>query len=125
MRDDLHDEESPIAQVLRYVKDIRSGKIKKKNGRSFGPVDNVAFYCYIIADLTDTLKESATLSNLSPTPDGKGYFGYNAVLKAYIEIISYDKLIGDAKKRNQIFFDKLFHPLSQETGLSNLAKQTD
>lgn len=28
-------------------------------------------------------------------------------MNAYIEILSYDKIINDAKKRNRILFDKL------------------
>lgn len=31
--------------------------------------------------------------------------------KAYVEIISYNKLMIDAKKRNRILFDKLYLPL--------------
>ena len=48
------------------------------------------------------------------TPDGEGFFGYNPVKGAYIEIISYEKLVKDAKKRNQVLFDKLFRPKSDE-----------
>jgi hypothetical protein len=46
-------------------------------------------------------------------PDGQGFFGFNNNLKAYVEIISYDKLLEDAKQRNQILFDKLRMPLSE------------
>ena len=40
-----------------------------------------------------------------------GFFGYkdSDELNAYIEIISYEKLLEDAKKRNRILFDKLFN----------------
>ena len=110
-RDDLRgDNKNPISQVLRYVSDIKSGKVKKANGRSFGQVENAAFYCYVIADITDSLIEDAEYASLIRTPDREGFFGFNASKGAYIEVISYDKLVRDAKKRNQVLFDKLFRP---------------
>lgn len=104
----------PVEQVLRYVKQIREGKAKLANGRSFGDVKNTPFYCYIIADLTDSLIEKAETMSYTKTPDGEGYYGYNQNRNAYIEIISYTKLLHDAKKSNQVLFDKLFEPKSSE-----------
>lgn len=111
MRDNLQAEGSdPIKQVLGYVNDIKSGSVKRASGRPFGNVSNAAFYCYVIADLTDTMKEDAKYAGLTETPDGEGYFGYNSSFGAYVEVISYTKLVKDAKKRNQVLFDKLFEP---------------
>lgn len=110
-RNDLTDDDkNPITQVLNYVTNIKSGKVKKANGRGFGDVNNAAFYCYIIADLTDSLNQDAENAGLIRTPDREGFFGWNAPKGAYIEVISYDKLVKDAKKRNGILFDKLFKP---------------
>lgn len=51
-RNDLATEETdPITQVYDYVTDIKEGKVKKSNGRGFGNVQQVAFYCYVIADI--------------------------------------------------------------------------
>lgn len=108
------DDKNPINQVLNYVDDIKSGKVKKANGRDFGEVQDVAFYCYVIADMTSSLKKDAANAGLTRTPDKGGYFGYNAPRGAYIEVISYDKLIKDAKQRNQVLFDKLFEPKIEE-----------
>ena len=114
-RDDLAaDEKNPINQVLGYVADIKAGKVLKANGRGFGNVQNAAFYCYVIADITDTLATDAENAGLNKTPDGEGYFGYNVPRGAYIEVISYDKLVKDAKKRNQVLFDKLFRPKADQ-----------
>jgi hypothetical protein len=44
------------------------------------------------------------------TSDGQGFFGYNPGVGAYIEIIDFDKLVQDAKRRNRILFDKLGIP---------------
>ena len=115
-RDDMRkDDANPINQVLRYVKEIREGNAQKGNGRPFGNVSNTAFFCYVIADLTDSMKTAAENAGLISTADREGYFGYNANRNAYIEVISYDKLIKDAKQRNNILFDKLFRPKVHET----------
>ena len=114
-RDDLATEETdPITQVYDYVTDIKEGKVKKANGRGFGNIQQVAFYCYVIAGTTPSLKKSAARAGLVPTQDGEGYFGYNPTVGTYIEVISYDKLLKDAKQRNRTLFDKLFEPKSKE-----------
>ena len=114
-RNDLaSDDKNPINQVWGYVNDIKLGKVKKANGRGFGNVQNAAFYCYVVADMTESLALDAENANLIRTPDGEGYFGYNSTRGAYIEVISYDKLLKDAKKRNQILFDKLFNPKAND-----------
>ena len=114
-RNDLATEKTdPITQVYDYVTDIREGKVKKANGRGFGNIQQVAFYCYVIADITSTLKKSAARAGLVPTQDGEGYFGYNPTIGTYIEVISYEKLLKDAKQRNRALFDKLFEPKSKE-----------
>ena len=113
-RNDLADDDkNPINQVLRYVAEIKSGRAKKSNGRGFGNVESIAFYCYIIADLTDSLIEAAENAGLTRTPDRQGFFGHNSARGAYIEVISYDKLLSDAKKRNEALFDRLFRPKSE------------
>ena len=111
-RDDADND--PVLQVLKYVRNIKDGKIKKKNGRDFGDVSRVAFYCYVIGDLTPSLKESAESRGLTQTQDKEGYFGYNPTYGAYVEVISYDKLLKDAKQRNKALFDKLFEPEAKD-----------
>ena len=72
--------------------------------------ENTSFYLYIIADITEQLKKNASSYRLNRTVDDMGYFGYNDSrdINAYVEIISYDKLLSDAQKKNRILFDKLF-----------------
>ena len=70
---------------------------------------NAPYYCYIIADLNPQLQRRAKTAGLTPSPEGpvSGFFGYNSNYNAYIEVVSYDKMISDAEKRNTAFFDKL------------------
>lgn len=111
-RDDGNND--PVLQVLKYVRDIKAGKIKKANGRDFGDVSRVSFYCYVIGDLTQSMRDSAESRGLTETQDNAGYFGFNPTYGAYVEVISYDKLLKDAKQRNRALFDKLFEPKSKE-----------
>jgi len=39
-----------------------------------------------------------------------GYFGFNEPHKAYIEVMSFDRLVNSATERNRAFFDKLGLP---------------
>ena len=50
--------------------------------------------------------------DLQVTHDHLGYLGYNKGFKAYIEVISFDRLVNLAKERNKAFFDKLGLPMS-------------
>lgn len=112
MRADYDDESNPIAQVYEYVKKIRNGTERDKDGRPIRVTMNTPIYLYVICDLTPSMMNHAENFNLHPTPDGEGFFGYNNTSKvnAYIEVISFDKLLNDARKRNKILFDKLFYP---------------
>lgn len=110
----------PVRQVLRYVDDIKAGKVKKANGRRFGDVSNVAFYCYVIGDLTPSMHDSAKGAGLILTQDREGYFGYVPSYGAYVEVISYDKLLKDAKQRNQVLFDKLFNAKANDLAYPEL-----
>ncbi len=120
-RDD--NENDPVWQVLKYVRDIREGKIKKDNGRDFGDMSRVKFYCYVIGDLTPSMKDSAVGRGLRPTQDNEGYYGYNEGIGAYVEVISYNKLLKNARQRNQVFFDKLFDAKAEDLAHPDLAGQ--
>ena len=39
--------------------------------------------------------------------DRRGLFGFNDALGAYVGVMSYQKLLDDAKRRNQVLFEKL------------------
>lgn len=111
-RNDYDDGKTPIGQVLRYVDEIRSGKVKRADGSTIEAIpDTVPFYCYIVATLTNKLVRDALERGFVPMPDRQGYFSYNPNYKSYIEICSYRKVASDAKKRNKSFFERLQIPL--------------
>jgi len=108
MRKDFsEDDENPFAQVYGYIRDIRAGNKSDIEGRPIDAPIGVPGYAYIICDLTKQIRALAQDHALLPTPDGMGFFGYNPNNQTYVEVISYDKLLGDALKRNRILFEKL------------------
>lgn len=111
MRDDYDEKENPITQVLDYIVLLRSGKAKTRTGRPIsGYMESIPIYVYIIADLTESLTKLCDSRDFIATPDREGYFKYHDKYKAYIEILSYNKLYTNASQRNKVLFEKLFKP---------------
>lgn len=109
-RDDYSDKNNPVTQVLKYVDLFRKGEaIKNQKGRIIKPIsEKTRFICYVIADLTDSLRNIVRMSPIGmPTSDGRGFYGYSQPHNAQIEIIPYEKILGDAKLRNEAFFNSL------------------
>jgi hypothetical protein len=105
--------EDPVDQVYRLIREIKAGHFKDKNGREIKVQSSqIPAYAYVICDTTKEVEIIAENKGLLPTPDRLGYYGYNANLSAYVEILSYTKLLRDAKKRNRILFDKLHLPVA-------------
>ena len=79
-------------------------------GRPIPNSELIPGFCYVIADLTQTMETRCKMKGLKVTSDKMGYFGYNDNYNAYIEVISFDRLVNAAKERNRAFFDKLGLP---------------
>lgn len=109
-----NDTKSPINQVWEYIDLIRDGRKKKANGQAFSVTDGTIFRCYVICDLTAKMRNHCLNAAMTPMADNLGYSGYNPGRKAYTEVISYSKMLADAKKRNEILFEKLFTPKVSE-----------
>lgn len=100
--------EDPVQQIVRYVNDIRDGKYNTPEGRKMLVAENTPFYGYVVCDLTP--KVEAWLErekDFKPMPDRLGWFQWMGNINLYVEVISWDKVLKDAKMRNQIFFQKL------------------
>lgn len=108
-RTNYTDADNPIVQACRYVEKIRQKKYEMPEGIETIKInDNTPVYIYIVCDLAEKISEFAKMAGcLTISPDGEGYFGFHKDYHAYIEVISFKKLITDAKIRNKIFFKKL------------------
>lgn len=103
----------PIEQAIDYLERIRQGGVMTSTGRPIPSLQNnvVPGFCYILADLTPSFEKRCRIHhNLKRTSDGQGYFGYKDNVNAYVEVISFGRLVNMAKERNRAFFDKLGLP---------------
>jgi hypothetical protein len=112
MREGYNEGENPINQVTGYIRKIKESRILDERGRPVPVTENMPFFVYIICDMTQKIMEFSEDAAFRKTADGLGYFGYNPNLNSYFEVISFDKLVNDAKKRNAALFEKLQLPLS-------------
>jgi len=113
MRDDAKEGEkdNPIEQALNYLERIRQGDATDPKGRPIPAPNDIPGFCYIICDITPTIKQRCkAMGCLQEAQDKMGYFGYHPNYKAYIEVISFNKLVQQAKERNRMFFQKLGIP---------------
>lgn len=105
------EKKNPIDQVISYIRTIRDNKATDRLGKIIDFTGNgTKFYAYIILDFNSSVKQILDDKDYTKTPDGMGYYNYNKNYNAYIEVISYQKLLKDAKIRNRILFDKLGIP---------------
>lgn len=95
----------PAQQVIQRFVEIKNGNVQDIDGRRINPT-GLRFFGYLIADLTPSLKFQMEM-NYHPSIDGEGYFKTLTGGNGYIEILSYDKLLADAKRRNRVLFEKL------------------
>ena len=109
-RDDYTDIENPVKQVLDYMDIVKDNKAVDKDGRPIIIGKATRFYVYIICDITSKIMKIANGYSATKAPDDLGYFWFNTPYNAYMEIISFDKVLNDSKKRNRVLFEKLGLP---------------
>lgn len=95
----------PADQIIQRFREIDQGNVKDIDGRPVNP-DRMRYIGYLIADLSPTLRDQVEM-RYHKTADNEGYFYTLPKGNGYVEIVSYDKLVRDAKRRNRILFDKL------------------
>ncbi|MCI5212198.1 MAG: hypothetical protein D3910_26225 [Candidatus Electrothrix sp. ATG2] len=105
------EDKDPIEQALGYLDRIRQGKVQTSTGRPIPDSENIPGFCYVLCDLTPTIVQRCKMHDAIRTSDGLGYFFYNKTFRAYVEVISFDRLVNLAKERNKAFFDKLGLPM--------------
>lgn len=104
------EDKDPIEQALGYLDRIRTGQAMTASGRPIPRSEDIPGFCYVVCDITPSVERRCKMAQLKVTSDRQGYFGYNDNYKAYIEVLSYDRLLNGARERNRAFFDKLGLP---------------
>ncbi len=110
-RDDFANPSSkddPVAQIVRYVNQMRDGKFKTPGNRDILVNANTPFYGYVVCDTSKKVADWLEREkDFTPMPDGIGWFHWYGKINLYIEVLSWTKLLRDAEMRNKIFFSKL------------------
>jgi hypothetical protein len=106
-RDDYTRSENPHQQLEDYFEEIQKGTATGRNGRRLDLKPDTPFFAFIVCDLTPKIRQLLERTNYKPLPDNQGYVFFHEHYKAFIQVVSYSKLLADAKQRNQIFFEKL------------------
>ncbi len=119
-RDDFVDASSkddPVDQIIRYANDIRKGKFLTPDGRNIRVSDGTPFFGYVVCDATPKvvtwLEETKDFRRM---PDGLGWFNWRENIRLYIEVLTWTKVLEDAKKRNFAFFRSLGIEKFEEDG---------
>lgn len=109
MRKDISDKDDkdPIKQALRYLDKVRHGNVRTKSGRPIPNSESIPDHCYVICDISDAFKTILRDWDARLTSDSLGYFFYNQNYNAYVEVMSFDRLVNIAKQRNMALFEKL------------------
>jgi len=105
---DYDDSKNPIEQSEKYIELLLDGKVKGRNGRVVEVDRRTPFYVYIICDIRPSLQKILERREFELTPDGMGWFKVKSKFySAYFEVMPFEKVLDDARKRNRIFFEKL------------------
>lgn len=100
-------DKDPVGQMYDIIRDIKDKKVKDLHGRNLFINGSTRFYCYAICDINPEIIKYAENGRFSLLKDDLGYYSYNEHLNAHTEILAFDKIISDVKKRHKIFFEKL------------------
>jgi hypothetical protein len=107
-RDNYTGDDNPLQQVFDQIKEIRKGRFLNEDKRPISTAnEKIPASAYVIADITPSLREILDSQDMQSTPDGLSYYGYHKNFAIYYEVIDYNRLLADAKRRNRAFFDKL------------------
>lgn len=104
------EEKDPIEQALGYLERIRQGNVTTASGRPIPGSEHIPGFCYVICDITPTVQTRCKMHDAVSTSDKMGYFFYHKQYGAYVEVISFDRLVNAARERNRAFFDQLGLP---------------
>lgn len=98
----------PIIQVLDTLElAVRAGGVTRTDGTHMAFDGVVRRFGYVIADLTPSLRGVLKRHDFSNDQNPRIFFRYRDTEKILIQVMGYDTLVENAKKRNQAFFSVL------------------
>lgn len=101
------DTQNPVFQVLKYIREIRARKALTNDRHTFQVLPGSPIHVYVICHMVDELLPYIRQQNPIESPDGEGFIFHLGFDNALVQFVSFEKIISDAKKRNDVFFRKL------------------
>jgi hypothetical protein len=100
---------NPVDQVLSYIEEMRASKVKDVDGELVCEIKQTTpFNCFIVCELTEASRRMMERSVAQTmTPDGEGYYGWSTPHNAFIQVVSFKKMLRDAYARSRVYFDAL------------------
>ncbi len=95
----------PIDQIIQRFTEISKGGVQDIEGLQINP-EGLRYVGYLIADLTPNLVKWLEMK-YHRSSDNEGFYCPMGRGNGYVEVISYNKMINDATRRNRILFEKL------------------
>lgn len=100
-------DENPVSQLYAKIRALENKDIILPDGRQLHIGNSTKFYCYAICDINQKIIEFAEDGGFTKLKNELGYYTYNPRFNAHTEILHFDKIIADVKRRHKIFFMKL------------------
>ncbi len=104
-RTNYADNENPQTQVERYIRQLQAGGLNDVKGRPIKLDSHTVFHCFVVADIVGKLDDWTYTWQRTAYGRGRLYQPRNG-FQGSIELIGWDALLGDARARNQAFFDR-------------------
>ena len=99
----------PVLQVIRTLESATAaGGIAKTDGTHFAFSGVIRRFGYIVADIKPTLVSVLAMHDFKNDWNPNIYVRYRDNEQIFIQVLGYDTLVANAKKRNQAFFSVLF-----------------
>ena len=101
------DTQNPVFQVLKYIREIRASKALTNSGHTFRVGPESPIHVYIICHMVEELRPYVEPHNPIESPNSEGFIFHLGPQNALVQFVSFEKIISDAMKRNEVFFRKL------------------
>lgn len=100
--------DDPLEQLFKLSEEIKAGRHQDEGGRPVRVAnDKVPIFAYLVCDIPPALRTLIKGKDAQEMADGMGFYGYNRNYGVYYEVLEYEKILADAKKRNRMLFEKL------------------
>jgi hypothetical protein len=102
-------QDTPWQQTMGYMDKMLEGTYENTRGQKVKASKNTRFYCFIVCDTDDPkIQEMIKRNQFGPIYDGyDGYTLYHENYKAYVELVPFEKILRDSKRKHRAFFERL------------------